>query len=433
MIGITVCEILTMFFDLYNGMGKVGFLLESQRVMPQTTYSMRSAYGRLSLYYIAFFSVGGIVLPLWPRWLEQQISLEYVGLVLGVSYWSKLVLVPATSWVADATGNRKSILIGLALILLIGVVVLPFSKDWILYVIFWGFAGAAFTSAIPLSDGITLRAQQTLGVDFGRARLWGSLSFIAFALLVGWAADGFGLDAIYVAMLLTIAFLIVASVTLPNIRTEPDAGKAPFFRPLALPNFPLFLVTVSLLISTHAGLYGFSSIHWDTLGFSNAEITLLWVIGVVAEVCLFAVAGKIIGRFGATPMIIVAAVGGMVRWTLLGIATSYIVLVFAQILHSLTFALLYMAYIAYIGKRIPPAISASAQGLYDSLSMGIFFGIFTIASGWLYQMNGSYSFYFMALLSTIGFVLACILLVRVRRHDRMSGHGNSQTMPPDGS
>jgi hypothetical protein len=67
---------------------------------------------------------------------------------------------------------------------------------------------------------------------------------------------------------------------------------------------------------------------------------------------------------------------------------------------------------------VPQAISASAQGLYDSLAMGIFFGIFTIASGWLYQINGAYTFYFMAALSTLGFVLACILLVRVRRYER---------------
>ena len=386
--------------------------------MSQTDYTKRSAHIRLSVYYIAFFSVGGIVLPLWPRWLEQQVSLEYVGLVLGASYWAKLLFVPATSWIADVTGNRKTILLGLALLLMLGLAVLPAMDGWLFYVFVWGAAGAAFTSAIPLSDGLTLRAQQTLGVDFGRARLWGSLSFIVFALLVGTAADLYGIDAIYVAMLITVLFLILASITLPNIKTIPDKGKVPFFRPLSLPNFPLFVVTVSLLVSTHAGLYGFSSIHWDSLGFSNAEITLFWVTGVTAEIGMFAISGRLIRRFGAIPMIIAAALGGMVRWTVLGAATSMAILFCAQILHALTFALLYMAFIAYIGKRVPPAISASAQGLYDSLAMGIFFGIFTIASGWLYQINGSYSFYFMASLSTIGFILACILLVRVRRQER---------------
>ncbi|WP_273543362.1 MFS transporter [Sneathiella sedimenti] len=382
-------------------------------------YSKRSAYSRMSLYYIAFFSVYGIAIPLWPRWLEHHISIEYVGVVMGAAYWAKLVFVPMTSWIADVTGNRKSILIALALFVVAALIVLPHMEGWVLYALIWGAAGAALSSAVPLSDGLTLRAQQTIGIDFGKARLWGSLSFIVFSLLVGATADWYGIDAIYVAMLLTAAFLLLVSLFLPGIRTEPDKGKAPFFKPLALPNFPLFVVTVSLLLSTHAGLYGFSAIHWANIGYTNAEITLFWVIGVVAEIGMFAISGWLIGRFGATPMIAVAALGGMVRWLLLAFASSPLIIGLAQTLHALTFALLYMAFIGYIGKRVPPAISASAQGLYDSLAMGVFFGIFTIAAGWLHQLDGSYNFLFMSSLSAIGLVLALILWRRVWRFDRL--------------
>ncbi|MCF8465766.1 MAG: MFS transporter [Sneathiella sp.] len=389
--------------------------------MSEGHYSKRSTHLRLSLFYIAFFSVYGIAIPLWPRWLEHHITLEYVGLVMGASYWAKLIFVPATSWIADVTGNRKSILVSLAMFVILALLLLPNVEGWFLYALIWGAAGAALSSGVPLSDGLTLRAQQTIGIDFGKARLWGSLSFIAFSILVGWAADHYGIDAIYVAILLTAIFLFFASMILPGIRTKPDKGKVPFFRPLALPNFPLFVVTVALLLATHAGLYGFSAIHWSNLGYTNAEIMLFWVIGVVAEIGMFAISGRLIGRFGATPMIIVSALGGMLRWVLLGVATSPFILGFAQTLHALTFALLYMSFIAYIGKRVPPAIAASAQGLYDSLSMGVFFGIFTIIAGWLHQQNGSYSFYFMAMLSSIGLVLACLLLYRVRQYDRLNG------------
>lgn len=345
---------------------------------------------------------------------------------MGVSYWAKLIFVPATSWIADSTGNRKFILLALSLFLICGLALLPFVEGWLFYAIIWGAAGAALSSAIPLSDGLTLRAQQTIGIDFGRARLWGSLSFIVFSLIVGGATDYFGLEAIYAAMILTALFLIFASFLLPGLHTPPDPGKASFFAPLSLPNFPLFIVTVALLLSTHAGLYGFASIHWNRLGFSNTEITVFWVIGVTAEIGMFAVSGRLIGRFGAIPMIIAAAIGGVARWILIGVTSSVLVLVFAQILHATTFALLYMAFIAYIGKRVPPAISASAQGLYDTLAMGVFFGVFTIGAGWLYQKEGAYSFYFMAVLSFVGLILACILLKRVRAHERQVTHKSTK-------
>ncbi|MCC3303324.1 MFS transporter [Sneathiella sp. HT1-7] len=387
--------------------------------MAEPDYSKRSAHLRMSLYYVAFFSVYGIAIPIWPRWLEHYISVEYVGIVMGAAYWAKLIFVPLTSWIADMTGNRKSILIALALFVIAALILLPYTEGWLLYALIWGAAGAALSSAVPLSDGLTLRAQQTVGIDFGKARLWGSLSFIAVSLLVGAAADQYGIDTIYVSMVLAAVFLLFVSLLLPGIQTKPEKGKAPFFRPLTLPNFPLFVVTVSLLLSTHAGLYGFSAIHWANLGYTNAEITLFWVIGVVAEIGMFAVSGRLIARFGATPMIAVAALGGVVRWLLLAVAASPILIGFAQTLHALTFALLYMSFIAYIGKRVPPAISASAQGLYDSLAMGVFFGIFTIAAGWLHQQDGSYNFLFMSLLSAIGLLLALILLRQVKRYDRL--------------
>lgn len=390
--------------------------------MPETTYSKRSAYGRLSLFYIAFFAVYGISIPLWPRWLEHHVSLEYVGLVLGAAYWAKLIVVPLTSWIADVTGNRKIILICLAAVVIFGLALLGLVEQWWFYVIIWGVAGATLSSGVPLSDGLTLRAHQSLGLDFGRARLWGSLSFIVFSVAVGWAADHYGINAIYTAILLTAGFLLVASLLLPGIHTPTEKGKSPFFKPLALPNFPLFLITVALLLSTHAGLYGFSAIHWSQLGFSNAEITLFWVIGVVAEIGMFAISGRLLERFGAMPMIILCALGGMLRWAMLGFLTSAVLIACAQVLHAFTFALLYMSFIAYIGKRVPPAIAASAQGLYDSLGTGIFFGVFTIIAGWLYEhMGGAYCFYAMSAISGGGFVLACILRTRVRRYERTQG------------
>lgn len=392
--------------------------------MVEAGYSKRSAYLRMSLFYIAFFSMYGIAIPLWPRWLEYHVSVEYVGLVMGAAYWGKLLLVPMTSWIADATGNRKTILITLSIFVVAALAALPNVSGWLLYALIWGAAGAALSSAVPLSDGLTLRAQQTVGVDFGKARLWGSFSFIVFSILVGWAADSQGIDAIYVAMLLTAVFLVFAAFMLPAIRTQPDPGKVPFFKPLSLPNFPLFVVTVSLLLSTHAGLYGFSAIHWANLGYSNAEITIFWVIGVIAEIGMFAISGRLIGRFGATPMIAVCALGGMVRWLLLATSVSPVVIGLAQTLHALTFALLYMSFIGFIGKRVPPAIAASAQGLYDTLAMGIFFGIFTIATGWLHQLDGSYSFFFMAFLSSVGLLLAVILWIRVRRADNLPREDN---------
>ncbi|MEH6474708.1 MAG: MFS transporter [Sneathiella sp.] len=386
--------------------------------MTLPTYTKRAAGLRLTGYYTAFFAVYGIAIPLWPRWLEGQISLEYVGVVLGVSYWLKLIIVPLTSWIADVVGDRRRVMIALSLCVVAGLALLPFLNGWAMYAVVWGVAGAALSTGIPLSDGLAMRLGQLLGLEFGKVRRWGSFSFIVVTLTVGWMADHYGLQAIYIAMLITSIALVFAAYFVPRIHTKPSGNKAPFFKPLSLPNFPLFLVTVALLLSTHATLYAFSAIYWKSLGYSNTVITGLWVVGVIAEIGMFSASAGLINRFGAMPMIIVGAVGGIVRWTLLAYGTSLPALIVGQSLHAFTFALLYMSLIAYMSKRVPPEISASAQGLYDSLSMGIFFGVLTMASGYVFKISPTYAFLLMAGCSVVGLFLSIFLLYRVRRSER---------------
>ena len=317
----------------------------------------------------------------------------------------------------EITGDRRRVMIALACIVLAGLALLPWLDSWILYMVIWGIAGAALSTGIPLSDGLTMRLGQLLDIEFGAVRRWGSVSFMVVSLGVGALADQFGLDAIYASIVAASVLLLIAAWFCPKVYTEPEPSSAPFFKPLQLPNFPLFLVTVSLLLATHAALYGFSAIYWKSLGYSNTVITILWVMGVIAEIIMFSLSGRLIGRFGAMPMIIVAGSGGIVRWTLLAFGESLPVIGFAQILHALTFALLYMSLIAYMTKRVPPSISASAQGLYDSLSMGVFFGLLTMMAGFLFEIDPAYSFLLMTGCSVVGLGLAILLLTRVRAYE----------------
>ncbi len=388
--------------------------------MTDNPYTKEQAARRLTGYYSTFFAVYGIAIPLWPRWLEGQISLEYVGIVLGAAYWLKLLIVPIASSISDSVGDRRRVMIVLSFLVFVGLLILPFTEGWVLYALIWGVAGAALTTGVPLSDGLSMRLGQLLGMEFGKVRRWGSVSFIISSLSVGALADHFGLDAVYWALLFASGLLIIATYCVPKIHTPPDSNRTPLFRPLMLPNFPLFLITVALLLSTHAALYGFSAIYWKSLGYSNTVIMLLWIAAVIAEIGMFSISGTLIDRFGAMPMICTAAVGGVVRWVLLASQVNIVWLIFAQTLHAFTFALLYMSLIAYMSKRVPAAISASAQGLYDSLSMGVFFGILTMLAGYLFDMKPAYSFYLMAGCSGVGLVLSAILLVRVRRFEARS-------------
>ena len=65
-------------------------------------------------------------------------------------------------------------------------------------------------------------------------------------------------------------------------------------------------------------VYSFSTIHWKSIGYSEGLIGLLWAEGVVAKIILFHYSASVLRRISPVMLIIIAAVGGMLRWTIMG-------------------------------------------------------------------------------------------------------------------
>src|SRR3546814_10848843 len=99
-------------------------------------------------------------------------------------------------------------------------------------------------------------------------------------------------------------------------------------------------------------------------------IGLLWAEGVIAEVLLFACGAKVVQRLGPARMLLLGALAGVVRWTLLAASTDLAVLFAAQALHAFTFGAAHLGAIAFIARAAPAGLSATAQTLYTTLAMG---------------------------------------------------------------
>ena len=81
--------------------------------------------------------------------------------------------------------------------------------------------------------------------------------------------------------------------------------------------FLIFILSVSLLQSSHAVLYVFGTIHWRSAGISDALIGVLWAEGVVAEIILFAFSASVLARLTPIKLMWIAAIAGLLRWTIL--------------------------------------------------------------------------------------------------------------------
>ncbi|RCK28578.1 MFS transporter permease [Thalassospira lucentensis MCCC 1A00383 = DSM 14000] len=374
----------------------------------------------LALFFVGLFLIQGVFLPYWPVWLKAQgLSAGEIGILLSLPNWVRVFADPLIAQRADHTGNRKTPMMWLAGIYVLTVLAFPVSSN------FWWLAGLSvvigftFSPLLPLGTTITVHECKTRDLDYGRVRLWGSLAFIFASYGAGWVLDG--TSTTWIVWMLFIAGIVNFAITtrMPDPQTDRSlrSGSSLVYL-LRKPVFLIYLGCIGFAQGSHGTYYSFASVHWETVGYSHEMIGTFWSIGVIAEIALFAVAGKFVR--GRHPGILFAlgATAGIVRWIVLGSSDAFWMIVLVQPLHAMTFGITHLAAVSFIARAIPQQLATSAQSLMATLSMGVFLGSSIWASGPLYEHFGSHAYYAMAGLSGIALVFAFWLMQSWRGEDK---------------
>jgi PPP family 3-phenylpropionic acid transporter len=371
---------------------------------------------RLALFYAAAFLVVGIQLPFWPVFLAgRRLDAQQIATVFAAAIWAKVIAGPAIGALADRLGARRGMMIALA------------ALSCACYAALWpvtGFgallalnlvAGVAQSVLMPLGDSITLAAVRREGLDYGRVRVWGSVSFIlaavgSGAVLAGGAVLHAGSDnRVLLLVLAASALLAAACVAMPASEAAAWPRRARWGAPggelrrLAGDRwFWLFVVSAAAVQSSHQLYYGFGTLYWRELGFSDTVIGVLWAEGVVAEIVLFWYSAPFVARFGPLGLMALGGAAGILRWSLMGVLPGLAAASVLQLLHALTFGASHLGAMHWMARRVPPGAAASAQSWYSALSAGFGSGLVMLMAGALYTAYGGAAYSFMALLSAAG-------------------------------
>ncbi len=366
---------------------------------------------RLALFYAAIFAVIGVLLPFWPLWLAARgLGAAEIGVLVSIHMWVKIAANPLVAGIVDRLGARRRTMIVLGFGAWLGFALFGLADDFWALLAVAVLVGFLFVPLMPLGENLTVMESNERGFDYGRVRLWGSVTFIAASMLGGRLLAGRPVELILWLVLGGLGLLCIACVGLPERRT-PHSGeaRARSRRVLRSPVFVCFLASVSLVQASHAVLYGFGTLHWRAQGLSSGMIGWLWAVGVIAEIALFALSGPIVRRLGAARLLGLAAAAGVVRWTAAALSTALPVLMAAQVLHGLTFGAAHLAAMRFLGRAVPAQVSASAQGLYSATAMGAAIGGALMLSGFLYQAAGAAAFHAMTALAAAGGIAALML------------------------
>ena len=362
---------------------------------------------RLAIFYAALFAALGVQVPFLPLWLAAKgLDASTIGMVLSVPMLMRLLAIPLATRIADRHDALRAIIAIASALAMLGYGAMGLAQGALAVTIAFALASIFYTPLMPLADAYALRGLGALGRAYGPVRLWGSAAFI-----VGSFAGGLVLDVVPardLIWLVAAALVMTASAacTLSPLAPRETSRAKPLRSARDLLRDPALLAAMaaaSLIQASHAIYYGFSTLDWAAAGLDGSAIGALWALGVVAEIVLFAMSGRL--PVAPTTLILFGAAGAAVRWGAMAFDPPAVLLAPLQCLHGLSFGATHLGALGFIARTAPAEASATAQG-YLAVALGLAMAAAMGVSGVLYARWGSFAYVTMALLAAAGGVLA---------------------------
>ncbi|MFG1377398.1 MFS transporter [Xanthobacter autotrophicus] len=374
---------------------------------------------RLGSAYAAFFLAMGIQVPYLPLWLQDRgLGPEAIGVALAVPMLARLVSTPLLGVLSDRFGRPRAMLVALALAALCGMAMLGLSVDFLAILVTLAFTALAWMPSLSLLDSYASRQARAGRADYGKARQWGSASFLVANLVGGALLGMLGAGSVVLMMLAGQLAYVLAALALPEL-PRPEPRPAPVTGRRARLGVLAGIVAAALVQASHATLYAFASVSWVAQGYSLATIGVLWAVGVAAEMALFRFGTRLVVRFGPHVLIAVGGIAAVVRFAAMASDPPLAVLVPLQMLHAFTFAATFLAMVELVSRSVSEHRSGTGQTAAAWIG-SILMSAANVASGPLWAAFGPLAF---LVSSAIGLVGALAALVAARLQPHSSGSG----------
>lgn len=374
---------------------------------------------RISAYYFVQAMSVGAINAFAGLWLaEQGMTDQQVGIIFAVPIVATVVISIFVGRLADRARDWRDVIVcGAVLSALFPIALIGAIGFWQLLLV-WTLMVTAQMVILPVADAAALRLTRRRGSDFSRFYAWKTVGYLAVILVSGLILDAFGAQAF---LPLFIGFSIlrgIAALGLPPFRESRKASQHRRNSGLFLRTVPAWfalpLIAWSLVQSTHFVLNGYLGLLLFELGYSAAWIGGLIALSGVAETAMFVAFSKLAKRFSARLLILISCVAGTVRWGLLASSPGIELLIFGQLLHSLTYALGFLACTNFIADWADESVAAEAQSSFGVIQSVL--GAAALAGfGWVFAGLGAGAFLLPAALAFVGVCL--VVLSRQLRPD----------------
>jgi len=327
-----------------------------------------SAFTFYLLYYAAIASLGPFIVLFY-----QQLGFTgaQIGLLAGMSPLIMLAGAPFWTGIADATRRHR---LTMSLTVAAVVVLVPIFPSFqafgpvILLVALFSFFAAPITS---FADSATMSMLAGEKEMYGRVRLGGTIGWGLAAPVAGMLIQIHGLRFAFWGYAALMFLALVVSQRFVFGQSAVGASLQGSIRTLVTSRrWALFLALAFV------GGMGFASInsyllpYMEELKASKTTMGIALAIGTLFELPVLFFADRLLKRFKAHGLLVLAMIVTGVRLLLYAALKSPAGVLVVQTLNGLTYPAAWVAGVSYADEHAPAGMSATAQGLFGAMVSG---------------------------------------------------------------
>ena len=343
---------------------------------------------RLAGFYFFYYATVGAFMPYWAPYLaERGFTPAQMGIAFALMGVTRSFMPLVWGWWGDHSESRIRLIRWAAFASLLMFLAIPFADGvfWIAalmiaYTLFWH-------ALLPQFEVVALNHLAISGADYSRVRLWGSVGFVVAVLGLGpildatgmlplpWLVAGFWVGMVWLAWRVPDAIVAAPS----------ESSRLSIWTVLRRPEVLALLAVCLCSQLSFAPYYNFFTLFLERHGYSRSFAGFLWALGVIAEIGLFVVMGRVIRKLGARPIMIAALAATTLRWLLTATAVdSLVVLILMQLSHALTFGAYHAVAMHYVQRLFPSSLQGRGQAIYNGVAYGVGGSIGSVSAGYLW-------------------------------------------------
>ncbi|WP_343012472.1 MFS transporter [Gemella morbillorum] len=371
----------------------------------------------LSTNYFLQFAVNGVFLPFWILYLTgvKNLTVLEASTIFSMLYLTRFLggifLNPYLLKRYNISLSLKiSVIAGILLALSYGI-----TNNKIILTLITFMFGLVYYTVAPFIESLASLFLKEEGIDYGKARTWGSVSFTLVGIAAGGIIGYVGSVALYyILIILLVLYVVFMFLPQPKlVRTltvnksdNNNAGKL-YSWVLKDKNAILLILVVFLYQLSHTAYNNYNALYLESMNINAKWLSgLILNISVIAEILFFIFSKKIIGKIKPTQLLVFCGIGAIIRWLMLAIFHNIYVFVVMQTFHAITFAVGHIAFILILNNRFNTEKIIDMQILYTAICYQLSMTIGLYIMGAIWDINSSLVFYVSAGIALVGTIFA---------------------------